>query len=69
MCIDKQLSLLKFMRVPQVISLFGWSRSLLYQKIKEGEFPRPERISKRIVGWRYKVILEKLESISMEMEK
>ena len=39
------------LRLPQVISCTGLSRSAIYRAIDEGSFPLPRRISTRAVGW------------------
>jgi len=43
----------KLMRKPAVLAATGWSNSTLYQKIKEGKFPKPTKIDPdgRCVGW------------------
>lgn len=39
------------LRLPAVLKATGVSRSLIYQQISEGMWPRPIRISNRSVGW------------------
>jgi prophage regulatory protein len=38
-------------RLPTVKARTGLSKSLIYQKVAEGTFPRPVPLSKRCVGW------------------
>ena len=41
----------RFLRLPQVIDRVGVSRSWIYQRMAEGEFPRSVAIGERAVGW------------------
>jgi predicted DNA-binding transcriptional regulator AlpA len=34
----------KVLRVPKVLECTGWSRSTLYQKIKDGRFPSGQKL-------------------------
>lgn len=38
-------------RLPDVLFMFGVSRSHIYQQIKDGLFIKPIRLGKRAVGW------------------
>ncbi len=40
------------LRRKQVEQVVGLSRSTIYQRIKDGTFPRPISLGGRIVGWR-----------------
>ena len=42
----------RLLRLPEVLQLTGLSRSTLYRKVKEGDFPCPVKLGKRAVGWR-----------------
>ncbi len=39
------------LRLPDVISRTGLSRSTIYQQISEGTFPEPVSLGMRAVGW------------------
>jgi prophage regulatory protein len=39
------------LRLPAVLKVTGVSRSLIYQQISDGLWPKPIRISNRSVGW------------------
>ena len=39
------------LRLPQVISEVGLSRSAIYQRISEGSFPKSINLGGRAVGW------------------
>ncbi|WP_228937885.1 helix-turn-helix transcriptional regulator [Paraburkholderia saeva] len=43
---------LAILRRKQVECEVGLSRSTIYQRIKDGTFPRPIRLGARAVGWR-----------------
>lgn len=43
---------LAILRRKQVEREVGLSRSTIYQRMKEGTFPRPIRLGARAVGWR-----------------
>lgn len=42
---------LKIMRRPTVETITGLSRSSIYEKMDNGTFPKPIRLSERSVGW------------------
>ncbi len=48
---------LRLMRIEQVLRACGPSKSTLYKMMAQGKFPRPVRISDRIVGWRQSDIM------------
>ena len=52
----------RVLRLPDVRRLSGLSRSTIYQKIADGEFPRPIQLSKRSVGWTDQSILDWIAS-------
>lgn len=39
------------LRLPEVIRLSGYSRSMLYALISQGLYPKPVKISERAVAW------------------
>lgn len=41
-----------FVRIGDVIRQTGLAKSTIYQKAKEGEFPKPHRISHRVSVWK-----------------
>lgn len=44
-------STLRFIRRPEVSHITGLSRSHIYKLAKDGDFPRPIRLSARSVAW------------------
>lgn len=43
----------RIIKLPEVQSLTALSRSSVYQKMKDGEFPKSIPLGTRAVGWRY----------------
>lgn len=41
----------RFMRLPEVKSITGLSRSHIYDLISRGKFPRQYKLSSRVSGW------------------
>ena len=43
----------RILRLPDVLEATGWSRSTLYDKIKDGKFSKPIKLDEdgRAVGW------------------
>jgi len=39
------------LRLPAVKARTGLSRSTIYQRVAEGNFPKPVNLGKRAVGW------------------
>lgn len=42
---------LSILRLPDVKRKTGQSRSTIYDKVKQGDFPKPVKIGERAVGW------------------
>lgn len=40
-----------FVRIDELTSIVGLSKSTIYSLIDEGKFPRQKRLAKRAVGW------------------
>ena len=40
-----------FIRLPEVIRLTGYKRTLIYEKISAGTFPAPIKLGPRAVAW------------------
>jgi prophage regulatory protein len=49
---EGELAELGVLRLPQVMSLVGLSRSSIYLAVSRGEFPRQIQLGARAVGWR-----------------
>ena len=48
----------------EVLKLVPISVSGLYQKISDGEFPRPVKLGLRAVGWKKSEVLQYLEGLN-----
>jgi len=48
----------RIIKLPEVQSLTSLSRSAVYQKMKDLEFPHSIPLGARAVGWRYGQIIE-----------
>ena len=42
----------RILRLPEVIERVGQSRSTIYTGVKNGTFPKPLKLSLRLIGWR-----------------
>ena len=51
-------------RRDEVLKLVPISVSGLYQKISDGEFPRPVKLGLRAVGWKKSEVLRYLEGLN-----
>jgi prophage regulatory protein len=56
----KDLSI-RLLRLGDVISTVGMKRSWVLQKVKEGNFPKPIKLSNRANAWRESDIIEWIE--------
>lgn len=52
----------RMIKLPEVISMTGLSRSSIYLLIKKGNFPSQVKLSTRSSGWHWKEIHSWLES-------
>jgi predicted DNA-binding transcriptional regulator AlpA len=50
------------LKISQVCALTGFGKSKLYEEIRAGRFPEPERSSKRCSRWRAGTVIEALNS-------
>lgn len=42
---------MNILRLPQVLARTGLSRSMTYELMAIGDFPKPRKLGKRAVGW------------------
>jgi prophage regulatory protein len=52
----------RLIRLPEVKTLTGWSRSSIYAGIAAGTFPRPIKLGSRAVAWPETSIQEWIEA-------
>lgn len=55
-----------FLRLPQVLNLVPVSRSTLWQRVKEGRFPQPIKLSERVTVWKTADVLAFIEHAGSE---
>ena len=54
-----------FVRIDELTSMIGLSKSTIYSLIEDGKFPRPKRLAKRAVGWS----VEEINQWALDTEK
>lgn len=52
-----------FIRMSFLLTLFPFSKSTIWRKIKAGKFPKPVKISDNITAWRVSVIRAELSKM------
>lgn len=52
------MSMEKFLRIQEVTSLTGMSKSAIYAGIRAGRFPRPAKIGARAIAWSSSTLAE-----------
>ena len=52
----------RVIRLSEVVKITSLSRSTIYLYMSRGDFPRPLRIGRRTVGWRYSHVHDWIES-------
>jgi prophage regulatory protein len=55
--------IMKFYRINDLVPLTGLSRSTIYRLVEKGEFPKPVKLSARVVGWEEDAVLHWKASI------
>ena len=53
----------RLLRIGEVLEITGLSKSVLYEMVNRGDFPRPLRIGLRAVAWRQEDIQHWLDSL------
>ena len=57
------------LRLPEVIRLSGYSRSMLYALISQGLYPKPVKISERAVAWPSEEVEQMVQAIVAHSSK
>lgn len=52
----------RMLRLPAVIAMAGIGRDTIYKLVRNGEFPRPRKLTDHCTGWREDEIREWIES-------
>lgn len=60
---------IRILRLPEVKSKTGLSKSTIYARISANEFPKPISLGGRAVGWTDQSILNWIESMERESGK
>ena len=55
-----------FIRLPQVLTLFGVQKSKIWAMVKDGQFPAPKKFGHRTSIWDVREIREVMDRISKE---
>ena len=55
-----------FIRLPQVLSLFGVKKSKIWAMVKDEQFPAPKKFGKKTSIWDVREIREVMDRISKE---
>lgn len=48
----------KIIRLPEVLTITGLSRSTIYRRIQDGSFPQRVRLSKNCIGFHYQEVVD-----------
>lgn len=59
---DALASEIRFIRLKEVMSICGMSRSSVYDAIKKGQFPPPIKLSTRSIAWLKSEVIAWVES-------
>lgn len=54
---------IRLIRLPDVQKLTGMARSTIYERMTQGAFPRPLKLSPRHVAWKEGEILDWIDSL------
>jgi len=58
----------RILRLPEVISITGVSRSSIYKWVDEGQFPRPKQLGSRAIGWDSRELADWMDSRPIQQE-
>ena len=58
----------RILRLPEVLSITGVSRSSIYKWMDEGNFPRPKQLGARAIGWDSTELSQWLENRPLQLE-
>lgn len=48
----------RFIRLPELLSMIGLSRTRVYELIEQGSFPQQVKLSSRAVAWSQEQVME-----------
>ncbi|WP_082021171.1 helix-turn-helix transcriptional regulator [Geobacter anodireducens] len=56
----------RMLKLQEILTLTGVSRSTIWRWTKEGSFPKPARVSPRTIRWRASDVLNWIDSLSTD---
>ena len=59
----KELSVIGFLRLPQILEIIPVSKSTWWQGCKDGRFPKPVKLGPKTTAWRAEDIATLIERI------
>lgn len=59
----------QFLRLPDVVSMIGWSRVTIHRAVREGRFPKPVKLGARSIAWPESEIAEWQEARKAERDQ
>ena len=59
----KELSVIGFLRLPQILEIIPVSKSTWWQGCKDGRFPKPVKLGPKTTAWRAEDIAALIERI------
>lgn len=63
---SRQLPLLGYLRLPEVLEVFPVSRASWYAGVKSGKYPKGVKLSARCTAWSAESLRELFERLEME---
>lgn len=64
----KELPVIGFLRLPQVLEIIPVSKSTWWQGCKDGRFPKPVKLSPKTTAWRAEDITDLIKKIGSSCE-
>ena len=64
----KELPVIGFLRLPQVLEIIPVSKSTWWQGCKDGRFPKPVKLSPKTTAWRAEDITDLIKKIGFSCE-
>ena len=64
----KELPVIGFLRLPQVLEIIPVSKSTWWQGCKDGRFPKPVKLSPKTTAWRPEDITDLIKKIGSSCE-
>ncbi|MBQ2760816.1 MAG: AlpA family phage regulatory protein [Mailhella sp.] len=62
----KELPVIDFLRLPQILEIIPVSKSAWWQGSKDGRFPKPVKLGPKATAWRAEDIAARIEPIGFQ---